>query len=141
MDDSKAIERCVNLVIRALQSIGFFSEKPRVTVWRIRFDTLSLSREGYRAAATVERECPLMVLPQDFRLENDIEALIHESIHLAQILKGDLVPGCGDGTMIWKGQKYNKLPATHERYFDDQPWEEESRRLCPIVRKKLSAQS
>lgn len=79
-----------------------------------------------------------MVLSEDFSLERDIDALIHESIHLAQIAKGEWVPGCGDGTSIWKGKKYKNLPSTHEQYSEEQPWEKETQSIFLDVVRKMN---
>src|SRR5260370_15596198 len=138
MENIATIERCVNLVIRSLQVIGFFEEIPRVTGWHLRWDKQRLSRLDFRAAATAEGEYPVMILSEDFCLERDLDALIHESIHLAQIIKCDFEPGYGDGISTWKGRKYHNLPANHERYFEDQPWEDEAQELFPSIVKKMS---
>ena len=137
MENEVVIEKTVNLVIQALQQLGFFEHKPKVTRWHLRWDREILSSKGFRAAATADGENPVIVLSENFSLENDIDVLIHESIHLAQIIKGDLVPGYGDGISIWKGKKYNNLPPTHEWYFEEQPWEEEVRNIFPNVFTKM----
>jgi hypothetical protein len=86
----------------------------------------------------VDGSTPVMVLATSFTLEQDIDALIHESIHLAQIMKGDLVPGYRDATMTWKGKRYACLPAGDERYFIDQPWESEATDLIPPVVERMA---
>lgn len=138
MEDEATIEGCVNLVIRSLQLIGFFEQAPRVTGWHLRWEKEKLAKLNFRAAATAEGEYPVMILSDDFCLEKDIDALIHESIHLAQMIKGDYEPGYGDGISTWKGKAYHNLPSNHERYFEDQPWEAEVRRIFPIVVKKMN---
>jgi len=138
MENKSVIERIVNLVIQALQQMGFFESNPISVGWHLRWDGQTLSSRGFRAAATAHGNDPVMLLPEDFNLEKDIDVLIHESIHLAQIAKGDFVPGGGDGTAIWKGKKYHILPSDHERYFEEQPWEEEAQNLFSDVVKKMN---
>jgi hypothetical protein len=140
MENESVIERTVNLVIDALRQMNFFEGNSMPVVWHLRWNSKALSSRRFRAAATAHGNEPVMVLPEDFNLERDIAALIHESIHLAQIAKGDFVPGYGDGTAIWKGQRYNILSSGHDRYFKDQPWEEEAQNIFPDVVKIMNEQ-
>lgn len=138
MENTNTIEKVVTQVIQALGELGFFEGKSVKAGWHLVWNGNELSKRGLRAAATAHGADPVMVLPEDFSFERDIEALIHESIHLAQIAKGDFVPGYGDETATWKGKKYNVLPSDHERYFEDQPWEEEVHRISVDVVKKMN---
>lgn len=134
MEYDATIERVVKLAFWALVDLNYFPSIPTDASWLMRWDNKRLSRQGFRAAATADGLTPVMLLATSFTLEQDIDALIHESIHLAQIMKGDLVPGYGDGTMIWKGKRYPCLPAGDKAYLNDQPWEAEAAELlAPLV--------
>ena len=61
MENDEIINRAVNLVIQALQCIGFFEAPPKVNGWHLRCGGQRLASAGYRAAATAEGNYPVMV--------------------------------------------------------------------------------
>ena len=138
MEDEKTIEKLVHFIIGALDKLGFFERVPPAVQWRIDWNDEKLAAQGLRAAATLEGQNPVLLLSRQFRLATGICDLIHEAIHMAQIIKGDLVPGFNDGTVLWKGQCYQKVPPSDPHYMDSQPWEAEASALTGPVLDALS---
>ncbi|GHD57108.1 hypothetical protein [Jeongeupia chitinilytica] len=122
------IEQFVNEIIRMLQLHEFFQESPQYFHWKIIENTALLHDLQAAAAATCIDNTPTMILANDWDLECDSYAIAHETIHLAQILKGDLVPIPHDGAnVMWKGKKFRILNGDAEDYYSAQPWEGEAR--------------
>ena len=138
LENEKLVKRVVELAFRSLYEISFFDTVPEVVRLQVQWNDAKLSSLDYKCAATIEEDIVKIILRSNFDLDRDIDAIIHESIHLAQMLKGDLVPGFGDGTMMWKKETYQRLPANDERYFQNQPWEAEANEVLPLLIKKIN---
>ncbi|MDC7690052.1 hypothetical protein [Vogesella indigofera] len=97
-------------------------------------DNSRLVSEGFLAGTSLDNnQRPYIVFDTQQSLRDQIWAIPHEAIHLAQICKGDFLP-CW-GYSLWKGRRFEKLAADHPKYFEDQPWEKEARALEDPIRK------
>lgn len=67
---------------------------------------------------------------KDLSLETIITTLMHEMVHIAQYIRGDLVPGVGRKHSRWKGKPVD-LP------YSKQPWERQAARLEKVLWKKF----
>lgn len=92
--------------------------------------TTRLQQNGLLAAVTRDDAGHAILLVDCTQpLSAIIWALPHESVHLAQVCKGDLIQQ--KGKTIWRGKEYTVLNADHPDYFspDLQPWEAEAKSL------------
>ncbi len=126
-------------VLQVLQSLGFFEGKPpMVEGFDVELsDGAELADRNYRSAFSVASNgVPVIVVKKDFSLcePDDLYGLIHETIHIAQVMKGDYV--CSfNKQVLWKGGIYKSLDGLHPDYFDErlQPWEAEAEEMVPLV--------
>ncbi|MDC7708661.1 hypothetical protein [Vogesella indigofera] len=133
------------MVINTLQLMGFFEGKlPKISGFDVVFsEGFDLAEKNYAAAFYVGGEgVPAIVLKKGFSLgePDDLHCLVHESIHIAQVMKGDYVYSV-NGQVLWKGEIYQSLDGAHPDYFDEylQPWEFEVKEITPKVIAQLAA--
>jgi hypothetical protein len=122
----------VNFCLLKLIDLGLVSLDEVNGKWYIRFNQSRLGARGLGAAATLDNEgTPVMYLLPTLNVKGLARAISHESVHLMQLCKGDLVPMWG--YHVWKGTEYPTLPADSPDYFEAQPWERETRDLQPVL--------
>jgi hypothetical protein len=136
--DEKIVGKIVEHVFYALQSLGFFKEEPRIKGFELIRDPLQGIDQGFRAAASVLNGTPIMILGKDLDVKEDHIAIVHEAIHIAQIVKGDLSFEGGCEEVTWKGRRYKTLPVHDKNYFINQPWEKEADELLLSVLEKIA---
>jgi hypothetical protein len=108
--------------------------------WYVSFDDSRLNGKGFAGGATLDRnDHPVLYLSPELTVDAMIWIIAHESVHLMQICKGELIPMFG--YQIWKGQPYETLPADDPSYFDSQPWEKEAHELHPILLEHLRSKA
>lgn len=107
--------------------------KDQVTVdWYVEISDVRLvSRELFAAASIDGHGRPVIYIRSNAPLKALMYAIAHETVHLMQICKGDLVPEYG--RQFWKGTPYPSLPADDPTYLTAQPWEAEAAELQPIL--------
>ena len=67
----------------------------------------------------VEKNTATITLNTDIPSDEIIPTLFHESVHIKQIINGDLILGEGNNSTIWRGSIYNEK-------YDMLPWEVEA---------------
>lgn len=125
-------QQAVNFCLLKLIDLGLISLNEVNGKWYIQFDESRLESKGFGAAATLDIEgIPVMYLLPTLNVRGLARAISHESVHLMQLCRGDLVPRLG--CQIWRGVAYKTLPADSPDYFEAQPWEQEARDLQPML--------
>jgi hypothetical protein len=130
-EDREIIKALVEACFDYLEEIDFIEKA--VIQWYPRYDmNLRLDSLNFEAAASIDDVGrPTIIFKSRFSLRT-VFAIPHESIHIAQICKGDYVPF--KGFSLWRGNQYTNLTADDPNYFIQQPWEEEARRFEEEVR-------
>lgn len=125
-------QQAVNFCLLKLIDLGLISLNEVNGKWYIQFDQSRLDSKGLGAATTLDREgIPVMYLLPTLNVRGLARAISHESVHLMQLCRGDLVPLFG--YQLWRGVAYMTLPADSPDYFEAQPWEQEARDLQPML--------
>lgn len=137
MDKTCSMEEAITwLVVACLNQLIKLGEvKPgqiNNSGWHIAFRQKTLSDKGFAGAAALDtNNRPVIYLSSNLTEKGLLYVIAHETVHLMQICKGDLIPGYG--SQIWKGKSYKTLPANHPDYFEHQPWEKDAERLQPVL--------
>ena len=132
-------EKLVGICLSKLSELGKVELEQVDGKWYVEFNAKKLEDKGFAGAATLDKyNCPVVYLSPQLNIEGLVEVISHEAIHLIQICKGDMIPGCG--YTEWKGRKYKTLPHNHPVYFEKQPWEREAKELQPILYKYLESE-
>jgi len=122
-----------------LVEIDFISKEKASCFWYTCSDIdKKLEDSGLLAGTSIDRNNrPFIAYRSKISMKDLIKAIPHESIHLAQIRKGDYEPL--SGYSIWKGKKYINLNCDDPNYFsaEHQPWEAEAKSLEEKVRQVL----
>lgn len=109
--------------------------------WDVRVDSENKLKElGMSAATTLEGTTAVLVYPEEETYLEISKYIPHEVIHIAQICKGDFVPGLiPEGKGFWKGKEYLALATNDPNYFDEdyQPWEHEAQSLEGAVKEYM----
>jgi hypothetical protein len=131
-------QQAVNFCLLKLIDLGLVSLGEVNGKWYIQFDRARLEPRGLGAAATLDRDgMPVVYLLPTLSVKDLALAIAHESVHLMQLCKGDLVPMYD--YHFWKGAQYPTLRADSPDYFEAQPWETQARELQPILTQTLGA--
>jgi hypothetical protein len=122
-----------------LVEVDFISQEKASCSWYTMCDLdKKLEDSGLLAGTSIDKNNrPFIAYRSKITPRELITAIPHESIHLAQICKGDHEPF--SGYSIWKGQKYINLTYDDPNYFsaEHQPWEAEAKTLEEKVRQVL----
>lgn len=129
--ETRRLELLIEKCLEKLIELGKIQRRQTFAFWYVDFAEEKLNNKGFIGAATLDsRNLPVVHLSPGLNDEGLIYTISHESVHLAQILRGDLIPGFG--FTFWKGQKYKSLPYNHPKYRE-QPWEKEAYEVQPIL--------
>lgn len=103
--------------------------------WDLKYYPELMKTRGFAAGTFVTPTGEhLITIDAAIKFDDIFEALVHETVHLAQFFKGDTINGEQKGGMYWRGTPYKILPPNHPNY-KKQPWEEEAFRLTPELMK------
>lgn len=131
----------VKMALNRLRSNGVLRPCSRYRTYNISIDDRKLEEVGLIGATTIGIDSlPIIYLRSFLSFDLLIGIVAHESVHLAQILNGDLVPGI-PGFKNWRGTWFVTFPAT-SHFYSEQPWEREAFDLAPelesYIRKKTN---
>src|SRR5438552_436714 len=102
-----------------LVEMGRASREQITANWHVEIsDRRLVPRRMYAAASIDNDDRPVIYVRSNPPLKALMYAIAHESIHLMQICKGDLIPEYG--RQFWKGTPYPSLRADDPRYMADQ---------------------
>ncbi len=133
-------ELFTGLCLQKLVELGKVEREQVNGKWYVEFNETKLKSKGLAGAATLDVfNRPVMYLLPELSLKGLMWIVAHETVHLMQICKGDLIPEYG--YKIWKGQKYQSLPNEHPDYFEAQPWEKEADELHSILLEYLKSKA
>lgn len=127
-----AVDAVLKACLQYLIDIGFINPEDfegRIIDTRCDMNE-RLSEKGFYAAASIDDiGRPVLIYNIEHRMRDLACAIAHESIHIAQICKGDWEPF--QGYSEWKGKKYTNLAASDPNYNspEHQPWEAEVYKL------------
>ena len=136
----KAAELFIGICLQKLIEIGKVEREEVNGRWYVEFNETNSDSKGMAGAATLDdNNHPVVYLsPRLIALEGLMFLIAHETVHLAQICKGDFIPLYGFS--IWKGQEYVLLPPDHPDY-SAQPWEAEANELSPVLLEYLKSRT
>lgn len=117
--------------LRYLVKTGFLSKAVMSGAFYVAVDASKLEKPKFAAGASIDPAGrPFIAIRPGLnagRPDLIAQVIAHESIHLAQIIKGDLDPR--KGYSLWKGERHKNLSGDDSAYFEDQPWESEAQAL------------
>jgi hypothetical protein len=116
---------------------GFVTKEDLAPGWYSRFDqTDRLEANDFAAGCTFDDNGTIIIT---FNLNRPFDELLwaipHESVHIAQLAKGDWDPQIGYS--FWKGERYENLSGEDENYYLNQPWEAEAKSFEDELREYL----
>lgn len=115
-------------------------EPEQIIDWDLKYYPELMKTRGFAAGTFVLPNGEhFITIDPAIEFDDIFEALVHETVHLAQFFKNDTRNGEQKDEMIWRGTSYKILPPDHPDY-KKQPWEEEAFRLTPEL-KELVRQS
>lgn len=127
----RTIEYLIEMCLKKLVEMEKVDRAEIDVFWYAEFAAERLDNKGFIGAATLDRRNqPVVFLSRRLNDEGLVFTISHESVHLMQILKGDLFPGYG--VTFWKGREYKSLPFNHPKYRE-QPWEKEAYEFQPVL--------
>lgn len=136
----KAAELFVGICLQKLIEMGMVEREQVTGTWYVEFNEAKSESKRMAGAATLDdSNHPVVYLsPRINSLEGLKFVIAHETVHLAQICKGDFIPLYGFS--IWKGEEYVLLPPDHPEY-SAQPWEAEADGLIPMLLEYVEART
>lgn len=137
------VNSILNRCLEYLVDLGFVTNESlqgRAIYSRCDMNERLESLQFLAAASIDDVGHPVLVFNIDHDIRTLAWAIAHESVHLAQICKGEWEPF--QGYSVWKGKKYTNLTADDSNYSSPnyQPWEAEAKNMENKVRELMYEQ-